>query len=348
MIHCENTALQEIALHHIGRKTEEEGILFSRTSLPIDEELQSLLVSYFISPFDKAEEYYGLYHESDLSLNEVFSFVSHIFDDPASLYEESVRLARHLYEQSGHPQIKSGEFYVAYFDACRINGETTDAVGLFKSENKDTFLKVFPSGDGLGLESQQGININKLDKGCMIFNTQKEDGYLAALVDHSGKGAEARYWTDGFLHVQPKRDEYFITRNVLSFCKHFVTKELPQEFEVSKAEQADLLNRSLQFFQEQDTFDLGKFTEEVIGQPEVIDSFQRCKTNFMRDREIEITDNFAISGDAVKKQARNLKSVIKLDKNFHIYIHGGNRYIRKGYDEENGLNYYQLFFREEE
>lgn len=68
-----------------------------------------------------------------------------------------------------------------------------DAVGLFKSENKDTFLKVYPSGDGFEIESQQGVNINKLDKGALIFNTDKENGYIVAIVDNTNKGAEAHY-----------------------------------------------------------------------------------------------------------------------------------------------------------
>lgn len=42
-----------------------------------------------------------------------------------------------------------------------------------------------------------------------------------------------------------------------------------------------------------------------------------------------------------------LKSVIKLDKNFHIYVHGDQHKIVKGMDPKTGLNYYQLFFRDE-
>ncbi|MDR0687903.1 MAG: nucleoid-associated protein, partial [Prevotellaceae bacterium] len=59
-------------------------------------------------------------------------------------------------------------------------------------------------------------------------------------------------------------------------------------------------------------------------------------------------ERFGISEAAVKRQARVLKSVIKLDKNFHIYVHGRREYITRGYDEKTGLHFYQLFFREEE
>lgn len=54
------------------------------------------------------------------------------------------------------------------------------------------------------------------------------------------------------------------------------------------------------------------------------------------------------SESAVKKSSRSMKSVIKLDKNFHIYVHGGEGLIKKGYDPETGMAFYQLYFKEEE
>ena len=158
---------------------------------------------------------------------------------------------------------------------------------------------------------------------------------------------DTQYWIDDFLHVRQRKDEYYNTQNVLSLCKNFVTKELPQQFEVSKADQANLLNKSVKFFKEKETFNIDEFTNEVITQPEVINSFYSYKSEYQKDHDVEIADSFAISDNAVKKQSRILKSVIKLDKNFHIYVHGNNQYIKKGYDEETGLYYYQLFFKEE-
>ena len=237
-------------------------------------------------------------------MNEVFTCVSKIFDDPEILLEQSINLAKHLYEQSVHPKIKSGEFYVVYFKN-------------FKSENKEIFLQIHTANDGFEIESQQGININKLDKGCFIFNTDKENGYVVAVVDNTNKGVDAHYWIDDFLHVRQRQDEYYNTHNVMSMYKTFVTKELPQQFEVTKADQAELINESVKFFKEKDTFNL------------------------------DDSDNFTISDSAVKKQARAFKSIIKLDKNFHIYVHGNNQYIKRGYDEATGMHYYQLFFKEE-
>jgi hypothetical protein len=58
-------------------------------------------------------------------------------------------------------------------------------------------------------------------------------------------------------------------------------------------------------------------------------------------------NEFEISPHAVKKQARVFKSVIKLDKNFHIYIHGDRQLIEKGYDDALQKHYYKIYFEQE-
>ncbi len=335
--------INSISVHSVGNKISDDYVFLSKFTLNINGELIDLLTSYFITPF-KLNEFFNLYHESDIGLNEVYSFVSKIFDTKECLHEQSINLAKHLYEKSDHPKIKGGEFYVVYFEDCEVNGEIVDAVGLFKSENKDTFLKVEATGDNFEIESQQGVNINKLDKGALIFNTEKENGYVVAVVDNTNKGAEAHYWIDDFLHVRQRQDEYYNTQNVMNLAKSFI-KELPNEFEVSRADQVDLANRTTKFFKEKDSFDMEEFANEVIGQPEVIDSFNRYKENYAQERDIEFSDSFEISDSAVKKGVRSLKSVIKLDKNFHIYIHGDRSKIESGEDDKG--KFYKVYYNEE-
>jgi hypothetical protein len=273
-------------------------------------------------------------------MNEVFVCASKIFENPETLLEQSVNLAKHLYEQSTHPKIKGGEFYTVYFKDCIIDGETVDAVGLFKSENKDTFLKVFPKGEGFEIESEKGININKLDKGCLIFNTERENGYIVAVVDNTNKGAEAQYWIDDFLHVRQRKDEYYNTQNIVSLTKKFV-----QNSNLSKADQSDLLNKAVTFLKEKDNFNIEEFAHEVIGQLEVIEQFNQYKSAYTKEYEIEIADDFTISDSAVKKQSRTLKSVIKLDKNFDIQIHGNRDLIEQGSDSKG--KFYKIYYKEE-
>ena len=345
MIYGENSSLIVASLHLVGNKSVEDGIILSKTNLDIKDELKGLLINYFLSPFS-SEELFELYHDSGIEFNVVYGAASRIFDDPETLHEQSVNLAKHLYEQSSHPKIKGGEFYTVYFRDCIVDGDTVDAVGLFKSENKDTFLRVLHEGGHFNLESEQGINIKKLDKGCLIFNKERENGYVVAVVDNTNRGIEAQYWMDDFLHVRQRKDGYANTQNAMALAKNFVTKALPEQFEVSKADQIDLLNRSLEFFKEKETFDMEEFANEVIEQPEVIESFHNFKREYESGNDIVFDDNFAISNYAFKKQQRSYKRVIRLDRKIQIIIDGNRDNVEQGEDERG--KYYKVYYNDEE
>ena len=62
----------------------------------------------------------------------------------------SGQIAKYLYKVANHPKIKSGELYVVYFKGVQIEGNMLDAIGIFKSENKETYLKVYPEKGGFG------------------------------------------------------------------------------------------------------------------------------------------------------------------------------------------------------
>ena len=345
MHYFDHANIMSIAISQVGNKTNNESLLHSKTIVSCSETIKESLIEYFLSQF-KTEEYYQLFHEVSLSINEVFVYVSKIFDDPDSLHEQSVNLAKHLYEQSSHPKIKGGEFYTVYFRDCIVDGDTVDAVGLFKSENKDTFLRVLHEGGNFNLESEQGINIKKLDKGCLIFNKERENGYVVAVVDNTNRGIEAQYWMDDFLHVRQRKDGYANTQNVMAMAKNFVTKALPEQFEISKADQIDLLNRSLEFFKENDTFDMEEFTNEVIEKPEVIESFHQYKRNFEEENDVVIDDSFDISDYAFRRQQRSYKRVIRLDRKIQIIIDGNRDNVEQGEDERG--KFYKVYYQEEE
>jgi hypothetical protein len=127
-----------------------------------------------------------------------------------------------------------------------------------------------------------------------------------------------------------------------------VKEQLPENFEVNPAEQIALLNRSSKFFKEKQKFDLDNFNEEVLQQPEVANAFRKFTESYSEDPEHSISENFDISQTAVKKHAGMFKSVLKLDKNFHIYVHGNRQLIERGYDDDKGMNYYKVFFSNEQ
>ena len=152
MLVTSEVQLESIILHKVGNKSREEGLKLSKGELKLDGFVKELLLKYFLSPF-KQEEYFNLHHESDINLNEVFAYCSQIFDNPETFQENSVALAKHLYEKSEHPKIKEGEFYVTFMRDLVVHGEAVDAIGLFKSESKEPFLKVYPNGDNFDIDS---------------------------------------------------------------------------------------------------------------------------------------------------------------------------------------------------
>lgn len=343
MIYCENSALQALALHIVGNKLKDDGIHKSERLVDLNESLRKVMVQYFMASFTQ-DERFNFVHYSGLNFNVVYQLATCIFDKPDNMLKYSNQLADHLYEASSHNNIKGGEFYVAYFHNMECDGFVTDAIGLFKSENKNTFLRITSTTSNSSLNYEEGVDIRKLDKGCLIFNTQKEDGYVVAVIDNTNK-SDAKYWVEDFLGVKPRQDKYFQTQNFMAACKSFVTKQLPSELEISKADQVELLNRSVQYFKEKDEFNVQDFSSTVLEQPEVIESFNNYKEKYQTERDIKLNDSFTISDDAVKKQSRSFKSVIKLDKNFHIYVHGDRRMIEQGEDEKG--RYYKVYYNEE-
>lgn len=343
-------ALTQLIVHWVGNPSADERYVISEDTVSVqDEILQSILTQYFLKPFQNVSEVYRFYHSSEeLEMNEIFMFASRVFEDRNTFSENSAAIAKHLYETAKHPKIKSGELYIALFDNLQIEGELHQALGIFKSENKETYLKVLSEQTNLELQyEQQAININKLDKGCIIFDSERQEGFKVCIIDNTNKSSEALYWTDEFLKVKVRKDEFQHTSNFMSMYKNFVTEQLDQEFEMNKADKIDLLNRSLNYFKEKETFVEEEFAETVLGNDQAISSFKNYKQQFEEKFDVELAEGFDISAQAVKKQARVYKSVLKLDRNFHIYIHGDKELIEKGFDDEKGMNFYKVYYREE-
>jgi hypothetical protein len=349
MVDFANADIEQLAIHFAGNKFKEEGYkLTDRDVLnDIGDDEQPLLLKFFLRPFT-TEEFYSFSHSSDVGLNEIYNFAGQVFANPSLFKSLSIDICKHLYECSMHPKIKAGELYVALFSNCNINGQQVNALGIFKSESKDKFINIEFNKTSLSkINFLEGIDPKHLDKGCIIFDNNAADGYDVMIVDNTNRGGEAQFWKDDFLNVIPKQDEYFNTTNYIKLCKDFVMNELPSKFEVGKSDQIDILNRSVDFFKNNESFENAAFTEEIFGQPEVINSFNEYKDNFQRENNFSFEESFDISNQAVKRQSRTIKSILKLDKNFHVYIHGDRNLIEKGFDDVTGKHYYKIYFDEE-
>ena len=340
-----------LIIHHVGNKSQDEYFTLSEEEVDVksDEILADLLMQYFMKPFAKANEVYRFYHPNDtLDLNEVFYFSRQYFKGELGFVEFSKSIAKFLYEVTEHPKIKSGELYVVALDNVQLEGEEHKAIGIFKSENKEAYLKVYTEASGLGVNyEEKAININKLDKGVVIVNVEEEEGYKVLCVDQTN-GSEAVYWKDDFLKLKTRNDNYQQTGNLMKVYKNFVNDKIDEVFDMDKADKIDLMNRSMNYFKTKETFVEDEFNEVVICNPDAISLFKDYKSNFEDEFETPFQSNFDIAAPAVKKMASSYKSVLKLDKNFHIYVHGKRELLEKGYDEDKGMNYYKLYFENED
>lgn len=350
MFFHQDATFESLAIHRVGNKSQDEFYVLSDAPVDLsgDEVLPQLLMQYFMQPFSKAKEVYRFYHPNDdLQLNEVYYFVKQYFEDKIEFQYLSEQLAKHLYEVSDHPKIKAGEVYIVALNNVQMEGEDHKAIGIFKSENKEAYLKVYPNTGGFQVDyEEEAININKLDKGVVIVNIEEEEGYKVLVVDQTNQ-SEAIYWKDDFLKIRPRNDNFQQTGNLLKVYKNFVNEKLDESFELEKADKIDLLNRSMEYFKTKETFDEQEFEEEVIANPQAASLFKEYKQSFEEEFDSPFQTNFDIADSAVKKMASAYKTVIKLDKNFHIYIHGKREYLETGFDEEKGKQYYKLYFDQE-
>jgi len=338
--------LKQIAIHLVGNKTTDPGLVLSPEMMVLDEELNFQLKTHLLKPFDKIFAGFHFAHESSLQYNEVYNYAQQVFDKPAVFHEMSQRMAKHLFECSAHPKIKTGEFYVVYFTDVTMNGQTSDAIGLFKTETKNGFFEVDLTNKHFSIRYKEGVDLSKVEKGCLILNNRAEEGYEVYLSDGWQKNNDAQYWRDAFLSVTPIQNAFHKTNQFLTLTKSFVTKQLDQEYELTKPDQIDLLNRSVAYFKTNDTFEKDQFEKTVLQDEGLITSFRSFNTNYTQENELTLPEQFPISSPAVKRQERVFKSVLKLDKNFHIYIHGRRDWIEQGTDP-NGRKFYKIYYEQE-
>jgi len=370
--------LERLGVHYVGNKQNGGALLLSKREQDPGNDLREQLREALLQRFTNCHERYSFHHNSSLEYNEVYNYVRTLFTaaespDPTeapqltkdpqptentqsigrppvgrtNFHEQSINIARHLFEATEHPKIKPGELYVARFSSIIDDDQQLEAIGLFKAETRSLFADLVPGDEDLDLQLREGVALTRLDKGCLILNRAEAKGYELLIYDSNGKGDEAQYWKDKFLSVMIQQNEYLQTQDFLTLTKNYVTRQMPDDFEVSKTEQIDILNRSMDYFKTHGNFDRQEFETEVLHHEELIQSFRKFDEQHRRDNDLQPMGEFGISPQAVKKQARVFKSVIKLDKNFHIYVHGDRELIEKGYDEVLQKHYYKIYFDQE-
>lgn len=339
MISTEETIISNLIHHSLAP---EENPILSNTSFEFEDEKElEVLNKLLLRPFSTHAATFEFAHDVDLSYNVLYNLNKNL-NSGEDFIAVSQNIAKHLASVSKHPNIKAGDLFVAQFKNIHLGNQLLEGLGIYKFEEKERFLETSMNGTSLNQEFRKGIGSKKPDKACLVLFT--EEPYTLLVIDSNTR--ETDYWQNDFIQLTSKNDFVNNTNDLLNITKNFVTKQLDEEFEVSRADKIDLLNRSVEYFKGNETFDKDEFQSQVFEDSNVIEAFERFDEGFRQQHDIEIADNFEISSQAVKKQARSFKSVLKLDKNFHVYIHGNKDLIEKGV-ENDGRKFYKIYYNEE-
>jgi hypothetical protein len=352
MLNLSSAQIMHVISHHVGNPTLDEELTLSNSPLmKVSEETEMFLTQLIASPFVKnAHILHRFRHSSNLELNEVYTYSKLLFESENEVGFEvqdefviqSQSIARQLYAKSTHPKIKSGEVVIAYLKGIIWADEETEGIAIIKLGHPEQFVQLEHANSLTKIDHFRGIGLGTVEKGALILNTHKQEGFVIAIEDKASD-KDGSYWAKEFLNTSQLENSFFHTYAYLGMVNDFVENVLPDHFEVSKLEKFGLKKKAIDFFSEKETFDYNEFAKDVLQQPEIIDRFNAHKEETAQN----VAQEFHISDKATKTQKKHFQRIIKLDKNFHIHVNGNNELIEKGVDEATGMNFYKIYFNSE-
>lgn len=329
--------IKAAVVQRVGNKSNDDGVAFSDSLCQmegVEEHLLSLINASF-----KFDDWKQFYYIDGLEMNPAYRFVTKIFEDENNLVKQSNNLARHLYEQSIHPNIKIGEFYVVLLEGCVIDGVVTNAVGLFKSEVMETVLTVKMEHNHLVLSPQMGMSLKKLEKGCIIFNVEKEQGYKLAVVDNTNPKSDAHYWADNFLHVKDCNDDFHQTVKLMDMCTGFV-QQLKEQSEVDSVIAA---KKTAELLKTGETVQVDDLADLLCQNEEQKQAFDTYRQSFEEEHG-SFADEISVVSKAASRKPVSRMNVLKLGNDFEVKVLNPDADIESGVDELSGKRFYTLYY----
>ncbi len=348
MIKKTRAEITKCILHKVANKYNSGHNVFSNELIRFDQDTYDLLLPFLLKPFVSTTQSYRFSHHADVRLNEMNNYSSEVFKDENTFIEQSKNMVNHLYEQSNSAQIKKGDVLVVFIEGIEYNEVLTEAIGVFKIENKVDFFQTYLEDENFDIAVQQGISSKKLDKGCLILNTTDTEGTVVLSVDNNNY--DAQYWIKNFLSVKFADDRNQHTQNYLELCKDFSEEIIKPEF--GKQEQGTFLANTVDYFKENESINVENFKDEIFEEDKHKGLFDDYKKHFETLNDVLIRNNFEVSDVVLKKEKSKLKTAIKLDTNIQILLDidapdASSEYLERGYDEEKKMKYYKVYFNEE-
>ena len=348
MIKRTRAEITKCIIHKVANKYNSGQNSFSEAPIRFDEESYNLMVPFLLKPFGNLTQSFRFSHHADIRLNEMNNYATNVFKDEETFVENSKNIVNHLYEQSNSAQIKKGDVIVVLIEGIEYQDVLTEAIGVFKVENKLDFFQTYLDADSFDVAVQQGISTKKIDKGCLILNTTDTEGTVVLSVDNNQY--DAQYWIKNFLSVKYADDRNQHTQSYLELCKEFSEEIIKPE--LGKQEQSQFLANTVDFFKENESVDYHAFKEEIFEEEKHKEMFEDYKKHFETLNDVLIRNNFEVSDVVLKKEKQKIKSIIKLDTNIEIKLDvdapdAASEYLERGYDEEKKMKYYKVYFNEE-
>lgn len=131
MLEVNESKLDQYIVHYAG-----DSLILGDEAYPQPEVI--LEAAFTQLAFNKVdfEQQYDFFHQTDLGLNEVYTYVKTIFENKNSFLEQSKNIAVHLQSVSQHPNIKNGELFIGLFENCIWNTEAKELFPSLKSMKK--------------------------------------------------------------------------------------------------------------------------------------------------------------------------------------------------------------------
>lgn len=322
----------------VGNKNRGEG-LSSAISLTDVSDSSDFLIKLIEKSFPMDDLKYFTYIES-VELNPVYQFVSKIFNDKEAFLKQSVNIATYLYDQSVHPNIRNGELYVLLLE-CEYKKDTVEAIAILKAEKKDPFLATDNNGRVILVRTIYGTGLKGLDKGSLILNVNRENGYVVGTLDNTNNGNDAQYWTDSFLHVTDCDDNYHQTVKLMNMCKDFVK----QHGTMSSMERAIIAKKTADVFAAGEVIYVESLADKICANEVQKQNFAVFREAFEKKNGRFAEEVNAVKNAAIRKPVMKM-TTLKLGADFEVKILNPLAKIKDGIDKKTGEKYYTLYYEE--
>ena len=347
MLKTSNAYIAKATLQRVGNKLSQELSYTTNEEIVFSEEEEALLKGFFLRSIKSSLELMKFSHHVSLDYNTVYDSSKKYFDKEISFIEYSNHILNHLYEKSNHPQIKTGELFVIHFEGFKFQEITTDAIGIFKIENKIDYLKFHHQDNDLDFTINKGVKLQKIDKGCLIVPTELSDGYRVISIDNNSY--DANYWKKSFLGLEEVLNDSYQTKHHLNLLSSFSNTLVENNDTYT---QKEFISQGIQLFNDHEVISKDLIEEELLSPFDVVDSYTQFKHQYNKENNLELEEHFNVSGTTLKKEKRKIKNQINLDTNIQIKldISDGDalkEHIEKGYDNERKMHFYKVYYNEE-